>query len=133
MESASQIIDRLAGIDVGVTCRKCGAVVAMVGRQYTNRCPACGTNITLTPSYLARLKLFEYRAKYGDLKEPPPKCGICRDTGAVILEEQEDDSLAKYVYRCLCQAGQKRKEDWPVVPAAKVVAFTPRLNLVHSD
>lgn len=132
MESAREIIEKLVGIEVGITCAKCGAVVSMVGKQYTARCHACGTNITVSMERLARQKQFEYRDKYGDLKVPV-RCTFCQDTGAVILEEQVDDQLAKYVYRCICQAGQRRPEAWPVVPAAKIMAFTPHLRLVQPE
>jgi len=76
----------------------------------------------------------EARAKNGgkELAEKP-KCNVCNDTGAVMLKEQVDDQIAQYVYRCICQAGQKRQEAWPVVPAAKVVAFVPRLRLVGDE
>lgn len=132
MEAVGEIIERLVDIEVSVKCLQCGAIITMVGKQYTARCHQCGTFITLTPAFLAQLKLAEYRAKYRELEERP-RCDICRDRGYVILREQEDDLVGEFVYRCLCQAGQKRKEAWPVVPAAKVMAFTPRLNLVQPE
>jgi hypothetical protein len=122
MKSTKEIIEDLAGVEVSVKCEKCGTVLQVVGRQYSVRCHRCGTYITLTSRFLAKLKQLEYRSKYGDL-EVRYKCGICQDSGVVILEEQVDDQLAQYVYRCLCQAGQRREEKvWPLVPAAKVVS-----------
>lgn len=130
MEVVGEILEKLAHVEAGVKCEACGAVITMVGKQYTARCHQCGTFITLSPAFLARLKLLEYRAKYGDM-EIKPKCSFCRDRGFVILQEQEDDHLGKYVYRCLCQAGQQRKEAWPVVPAAKIIHH--RLALFQAD
>jgi len=132
MEAVSEILEKLAHVEAGVKCEACGAVLNFVGKQYTARCHQCGTNITLSPAFLARIKQAEYRLKHGDLEERH-KCNICRDRGYVVLREQVDDHLGSYAYRCLCQAGQKRKEAWPVVPAAKVVAFVPRLRLVDAE
>lgn len=133
MKPVGEIIEQHANVDVGVKCAECGAINTLIGKQYSTRCHCCGTNITLSPVYLAKLKQLEYRAKHGKELEEKPKCNICRDTGAVFLKEQIDDQLAQYVYRCICQAGQKRQEAWPVVPAAKVTAFVPRLRLVDAE
>lgn len=134
MQSVGELLDQLASVDVSLKCEGCGSVLTLVGKQYTARCYTCGTNITLSPAFLARLKQFEYRAKHGKL-EARPKCSICKDLGHVILDEQVDDHLGKYGYRCLCQAGMQRKDisGWPVVPAAKVMAFTPHLRLVQPE
>ena len=134
MKPVGEIIEQLANTDVTISCKECGANITLVGKQYTVRCHYCGTNITLSPVYLARLKQLEYRAKNGgkDLVERA-KCNICQDNGIITLREQVDDQIMPFIYRCICQAGQKRQEAWPVVPAAKVVAFVPRLRLVDAD
>lgn len=123
MESARSIIDRLQHIEVSIRCRKCGSIPTLVGKQYSTKCPRCGMNITVEPSYLAMLKNKEYEAKYGQV--PPPKqyfCGICEDKGFLILDEQYNDKVYPVAYRCLCQAGQERKDlsGWRVVPAEKI-------------
>jgi len=135
MKSVGQIINNLASVDVGVKCAECGAILILVGKQYTARCNQCGTNITLSPVFLARVKQLEYKVRYGDELVQKPKCGICSDTGMVSLKEQVDDKVGYYAYRCLCQAGQKRTDlsGWPVVPAAKVMAFIPHLRLVELE
>ena len=133
MKSVGEILNNLASVDVGVKCAECGAILTMVGKQYTARCHQCGTNITLTPEFLARLKQLEYKAKYGDDKKAiSVKCSFCSDSGLVTLKEQVDDHMGNFAYRCLCQAGQKRTDlgGLPVVPAAKVIAFMPYLRLV---
>lgn len=131
MEQVSQILEDLAHIDAGVTCQECGNVLTFIGKQYTARCNQCGTNITLSPAFLATLKQLEYRAKYGEEKIPV-KCHFCKDSGLVTLKEQVDNHVGGYAYRCLCQAGQKRTDlaGLPVVPAAKIIAFVPHLRLV---
>lgn len=134
MKSVEEILDNLAHIDAGIECQSCGNHITFVGKQYTARCNQCGTNITLSPAFLARIKQLEYRARYGEEKIPV-KCNFCKDSGLVTLPEQVDDQIGHYAYRCLCQAGQKRTDlgGLPVVPAAKVVAFVPHLRLVQPD
>lgn len=83
--------------------------------------------MTVTQNYLARLKQLEYRAKYGKDLAEAVKCNFCEDSGVVILKEQVDDALSDFVYRCICNAGQKRKEAWPVVAAYKVMHHRPAL------
>jgi len=120
MESVGEILDNLKHIEVSIRCRKCGAVPQLVGKQYSVKCPSCGSLITVTRSYLARLKQKEYKARYGEAYKVN-KCNICDDKGFVILEEQVDEELATFGYRCLCQAGQKKElAGWPLVPVAKV-------------
>lgn len=121
MKSVSQILENLRDVEVSVKCRNCGAVPRLIGKQYTLRCPACGFNITVTPNYLAGLKRAELRAR-GEEYKKPVKCRICKDKGYVVLEEQVDDSIFTFAYRCPCQAGQKREDmaAWPVAPLEKV-------------
>jgi len=121
MKQASDILEELVNVEVGVKCLKCGAVPTLVGKQYSIRCPVCGTYISFSPGYLAKLKECEYRSRHGEMEERY-RCSICQDSGLVILEEQVDETLTKYAYRCLCKAGQRRKEAWPVVSAAKVLS-----------
>lgn len=122
MKSLSDILDQLQNVDVGVKCRKCGAVPMMVGKQYTVRCSSCGTNITVSPNYLQVLKEREYKAKSPGKLVRRHKCSICCDQGYIILEEQLDEHVYEFGYRCLCRAGQMRGDltGWPVVPAGKV-------------
>jgi len=131
VKSFSEILDELQGIDVGIKCRLCGAVPMLVGKQYSVRCPSCGTNITVSPSYLVFLKEKEYKARNdGKSFIKRHKCNICKDRGFVILNEQMDELVYEFGYRCICQAGQKREDllGWPVVPAAKV---RPRLDVIR--
>lgn len=120
MRSAAEIINELAGVEVPVRCRKCGATPALVGKQYSVRCPACGTEIRVTPDRLAWLKLHEHRQKYAG-EEPRPACATCGDRGYVVAEEQIDDALCTFAYRCFCRAGADRTDlaGWPVIPLAK--------------
>ena len=131
MNSIGEILEQLKHVEVGVRCRKCGAVPMLVGKQYTVRCPSCGGVITVTPNYLAALKVKEQRARDPGFKiARQHRCDICRDRGVVLLEEQVDDCVYEFGYRCLCPAGRQREDlsAWPVVPAEKV---RPRLSLVE--
>lgn len=98
-------------------CRKCGAVPMLVGKQYSVRCHACGTRITVTPNFLARLKEREARARYGEGR-PVYRCSICQDRGYVIVEQQVNDYLYDFLYRCLCSNGQNLESlaGVPVLP-----------------
>ena len=118
MKHISEVIDRLAHIEVGIKCRKCGAVPQLVGKQYSIRCVACGTLIAVTPPFLASLKEQEYRLRNGRPLRLVPNCRICEDEGYVLLKRQVDDKLYDYGYRCICQAGRKRDEisGWPMLP-----------------
>ncbi|HOV79538.1 MAG TPA: hypothetical protein PK728_05475 [Bacillota bacterium] len=123
MNSIEEILEQLKHVEVSVRCRKCGAVPMLVGKQYTVRCPSCGTAITVTPNYLAMLKMREQQAKESDFKIIRRyQCNICKDQGYLVMEEQVNDDVYEFGYRCLCQAGHKRDDlaGWPVVPAAKV-------------
>lgn len=122
MKSVAEILDDLRHIDVGVKCRKCGAVPMLVGKQYSVRCPQCGTMITCTPKYLVSLKEAEFKARNPGTHKKY-LCGICEDTGVVILTEQIDGQLQECGYRCLCNSGTCKEElsGWPIVPAAKVM------------
>ena len=118
MKQVGEIISQLAHIEVGIKCRKCGAVPQLVGMQYSIRCVACGTLITVTPPFLASLKEQEYRLRNGRPLRLVPRCRICEDEGYVLLKRQVDDRLYDYGYRCICQAGRKRDEisGWPMLP-----------------
>lgn len=122
MKSIGQELDAMSGVNVSVECLKCGAILTLIGRQYTVKCPRCETYISLSPDKLIGLKRAEYRAKYGELSEPVPRCKICLDSGLAFIKEQVDGVLSDYAYRCLCKAGQAREDysGWPVVPIAKV-------------
>lgn len=122
MKSIEQVLNDLKHVEVSIKCRNCGAVPQLVGKQFTVRCPACGFNIMVTPSYLARMKKLELLAKQGQEYKHPASCRICEDRGYVVLEEQIDENVFTFGYRCLCQAGQKREDlsAWPVTPLEKV-------------
>jgi rubrerythrin len=119
-------------VEVAVRCRKCGAVPQLVGKQYTTRCPSCGTVIQVTPERLMLLKLAEYKAKYGQMWKPQKEyeCGICQDRGYLVISKQVNDQLADFAYRCICQRGQERQEAWPVVPAELVAKPAEELEEV---
>lgn len=122
MKHISQIIEQLKNVDVSVKCRRCGAMPMVTGKQYTVRCPKCGMIIRITQSYLATLKLKESMKRYGKTQvQEKYNCKLCRDNGFVIIEQQIDDSVGTYGYRCLCAAGQNRIElsGWPLLPIEK--------------
>jgi len=127
MKHVSEILEDLRNLEVGVRCRKCGAVPAVVGNQYTVRCAACGNYITLSRNYLAWLKMQEHKNRYGK-EYRKIKCALCEDRGYIITEEQADDTLAVFAYRCMCQTGQNRSDlaAWPVIPFAKAQAWAGR-------
>lgn len=115
MNSFAEIIEKHQDIDVAVKCRKCGAVPLLTGKQFSTTCPRCGNYIRLTPQFLAQLKLREYVSRYyqehGEYPKPPKRkytCHICQDTGLAVMEEQTDNMLQDYAFRCLCKAGQDR-------------------------
>lgn len=130
MMSISQIISNLAHVEVGVKCRKCGAILQLVGKQYTVRCPRCGNIITVTPTRLAELKVAEHRNRMGvDLRQAY-RCEICKDQGFVILEQQVDDAICEFGYRCLCQAGAARDDlvGWPLLPEELAKSYQTALT-----
>lgn len=121
MQSASEILEQLVNVPVTVKCRRCGAEPVFTGKQYTTRCPSCGGSITLTRSYLAHLKVVKYKDTHGGkLPKRIYNCQVCKDTGIVVLEEQIDNNMYEFGYKCFCPAGSRRDEAWPVVPVAKI-------------
>ena len=120
MQSVSEILEQLVNVPVTVKCRRCGAVPALVGKQYSVRCPSCGFSITVTQDHLAMLKLKEHKARNGKALIKHYNCDICKDKGFLVLEEQVNNQVYEFGYRCFCPAGQKREEAWPVVPVAKI-------------
>ena len=128
--------DILSDVEVGVKCRKCGAVSTLVGLQYSVHCRTCGTHITALPDFLRFLKRQEYRKRYpAEDIVAKHRCNVCKDKGWGILEEQIDETLSEFGYRCFCQAGQDTKKGgvsefvrgWPVLPIRKI---KPGLNLL---
>lgn len=105
-----------------VYCRKCGTgPILRNGKQYTLRCPSCGTHITLSRDYakmLDRNKIEEDREK-GRAVKIEHDCNLCKDKGFVVLEEQLDDALVPLYYRCMCAAGRSSISGWPIITLEK--------------
>lgn len=125
MESIENVTRRILNPDPGpentVPCGYCGAKVLVdrPGEQWHIRCPACGQKIRLSRRY-REFRGFVKRA------EKKPACVYCDDTGIVQVPHQEDEQMVLCAYRCVCVAGQARREKG--IPMAVDVDLAPVLR-----
>jgi DNA-directed RNA polymerase subunit RPC12/RpoP len=123
MEQVDQVLDRAftgQERENTVPCRYCGATVRVEhpGRQWTLRCPACGQKIILTRGY---------RECRGFVRSEKKRvCPYCDDIGIVEIPRQQDEVMYVFAYRCICQAGQARREKG--IPSVAGVDLAPVLR-----
>jgi hypothetical protein len=82
-------------------CKRCGTEVEFAPKQWRKTC-TCGMVLALPKSVQVD-------------KDKQPACFICKDKGLVFYQAQEGGQLYDYVARCICHAGQDRKEAYPAV------------------
>lgn len=104
-----------------VTCLNCGVEVVVKNPegQYTVRCPACGSNITMTRNYR------EFRG-FVERRQTKIECPYCMDTGIVSINQQIDEGMYNFAYRCICPKGKERQET--AIPFATGVDLAPLLK-----
>jgi len=124
MESLADLADILAGMgqiqhdENTVPCRYCGARVQVTEpeKQFTLRCPSCGNEIRLSHKYrLAR--------KFIRQDEEGEMCPYCWNTGIVEVQQQIDEQVYTFGYRCICQAG--RNHPGTAIPLAVGIDLVP--------
>jgi len=103
-----------------VTCLNCNVEVLVKNpeSQYTVRCPACGSGITLTRQFRERFMISQTKAVVC--------CPYCLDTGIVSLNQQVNESMYNFAYRCICPRGKERQET--AIPFATGVDLAPLLK-----
>ena len=87
-----------------LTCKRCGNEVTFAPKQWRKACGRCGLVLTLPKPIVSAEK-----------EQLPPACFICGDQGLVFYQAQDGGNLYDYVAKCICQAGQDRKENYPAV------------------
>lgn len=76
-----------------ITCKKCGKVIHFTAKQWKLRCYGCGQWIT--------------RNTRGTKLTKSADCRLCDDTGVISYFAQHEETLYRYVSRCVCGAGNK--------------------------
>lgn len=98
-----------------VGCKNCSKQVIFGENQWRQRCPRCGITITIPKCTVIT-----------SAKPEQPECFICNDKGIVHYQAQEMNGLYQFTARCVCKAGDERKEAYPLV--AEVVDHMPDIK-----
>ncbi len=107
MKSVSELLPGVMQVKY-LICKRCGNEVEFLHKQWRKTCGRCGMVLTLPKPIIVDMQ----RDKLS------PACFICNDRGLVFYQAQEGGNVYDYVAKCICRAGQERKEDYPTIDKA---------------